>query len=112
MTLAMSRRKNVRRMAAEKDNGSAALCDCVCQLEGRFAVQTYVKQRGINVFESTEQETLADALERADNAAASHADDRSHINRRHGFVFNDKYEATGKVVRVDRHASARAAGQA
>ena len=111
MTLAVSRRKNVRRMAAEKDNGSAALSDRVCQLEGGFAVQADVKQRGINAFEPTEQEALADALERADNAAPGHADDRSHINRCQSFVFHDKYETIGKIVGI-RHASARAAGQA
>lgn len=98
--MAVSRRKNVRRMAAEKDNGSPALSYRICQLEGRFAVQADVKQRGINSFESTEQETLADTLERADNAAAGHADDRSHINRPAGVASVRLPTATARVRRT------------
>jgi hypothetical protein len=98
-------------MAAEKDNGRPALSDRICQLEGGFAVQADVKQRGIDVFEPTEQEALADTLEPADNAAAGHADDRSHIDCSQSFVFNDQYESIGKIVGI-RHPSARAAGQA
>jgi hypothetical protein len=112
LSLAVFRWKNVGLPTAEKDDGDASPGYGVRQLEDRFAIQADVKQRSVNVFELPKPETLADTLEWTDNAAASHADDRSQVDRHNTFVLDEQYEAIGKFVRVDRHASAPAVIQA